>query len=209
VLVPNSTTWYVRRSGVARSSFRWLIVALWSFVICHIARIRFCDPRFGLVFCAAPVLFWRPCTPPSASHCHFAGVAIGLFFVVSARIQLRDPLCWLVRCAVCVFVLPPPWVWRRPPHPQQHHTVCNRNGNAVVRVLSLWFDSVRRTVRALFVERSVWLFAIVYMLKLTSLLQRPYSQTLPCSLHRAAPNTTICFLLLLHLTNFHFCCNSL
>jgi hypothetical protein len=49
---------------------------------------------------------------------------------------------------------------------------------------------------------------------LTLLLQRPSvdradSQTLPCSLHRAAPNTTICFLLLFHLTDFHCCCNLL
>jgi hypothetical protein len=60
----------------------------------------------------------------------------------------------------------------------------------------------------------VGLFAIVVLVKLTSLLQHPSvdradSQTLPCLLHQAAPNTTICFLLLSHLTDFHCCYNPL
>jgi hypothetical protein len=72
----------------------------------------------------------------------------------------------------------PPWVCRCPPHTQHYNSVSNRTGNAVwcvsllPRITRWWFDSVRGTVRALSVELSVWLFAIVDMFKLTSLLQR-------------------------------------
>jgi hypothetical protein len=71
VLVQNSKTWYVRRSGVARS-FTWLIVAIWSFVVSsHCAHLLFCDPKRVML---APLHTHKE--PPS-SNCHFERVARG------------------------------------------------------------------------------------------------------------------------------------
>jgi hypothetical protein len=159
VLVQNSKTWYVRWSGVARL-FRWLIVAILGLLVSsHRAHLLFCDPKRVVL---APLHTHKE---PQSSHYHFERVARGRFIVVSAHIQLRDPpLFWLVRCDACVFVLPLPVGWRRPPHSPQHHRVYKRNENAVLRVWSVGVDSVRRTVRALPGKRLVWQFAIVDIL---------------------------------------------
>jgi hypothetical protein len=133
----------------------------------HIARIHcFVTPCLGWYVATPNVLFWRPCTPTNP---HRPIAILSVLHVGSSSSCLRafscvTPLFWLVRCDACVFVLQLPVVWRGPPNLPQHHTVDKRNGNPVLRVLSLWVDSVRRTVRALPVERSIWLFAIVDIL---------------------------------------------
>jgi hypothetical protein len=109
VLVANSKTWYIHRSGVALA-LRWLIVAPHSNLALLFSSRRafvFVTACFGWYLVLRPCLF--PNTPPThhppSFHCRFTRVVAALLLVVRDCVR-SSPGDIPVRA-------PPPWVWHR------------------------------------------------------------------------------------------------